>query len=112
MRRLLSMSDSNSELRLIPPGSLLVTGATGFMGGVLVRRLFANGLAPSRLRCVVRDLDRAERSGLPRESLVVGDLSNSDCGEQLRAAVDGATVVIHLAGSLKSCDRRGFDVVN
>jgi dihydroflavonol-4-reductase len=112
VRGLLSMSDSNSELRLIPPGSLLVTGATGFMGGVLVRRLFANGLAPSRLRCVVRDLDRAERGGLPRASLVVGDLSNSDCGPQLRAAADGATVVIHLAGSLKSCDRRGFDVVN
>jgi nucleoside-diphosphate-sugar epimerase len=106
------MSDSNSELRLIPPGSLLVTGATGFLGGVLVRRLLANGLGASRLRCVVRDLDRAERGGLPRESLVEGDLSRPDCGLQLRTAADGAAVVIHLAGSLKSYDRRGFDVVN
>jgi nucleoside-diphosphate-sugar epimerase len=61
---------------------------------------------------VVRDVDRAERGGLPRESLVYGDLSRSDCGSQLRAAADGAAVVIHLAGSLKSYDRRGFDVVN
>jgi nucleoside-diphosphate-sugar epimerase len=111
-RCLFRMSDSNPELRMIPPGLVFVTGATGFLGGVLVRRLLANGWDPGRLRCLVRDVDRAERGGLPRESLVEGDLSQRNCGPQLRTAADGAAVVIHLAGSLKSYDRRGFDVVN
>ena len=106
------MSDFQSASRLLPAGHLLVTGATGFLGGVLVRRLLANGFALDRLRCVVRDVERAARGGLPNECLVVGDLSSPKCYEQLKTAVEGVTGVVHLAGSLQAYDRRGFDDVN
>ena len=91
---------------------MLVTGATGFLGGVLVRRLLATGVAQERIRCVVRDVARAEKSGLPRPCLVAGDLSDPQNGPQLSRAADGAEVVVHLAGSLRAYDRGGFADVN
>ena len=93
-------------------GSILITGATGFLGGGLVRRLLANGHAPERLRCLVRDPARAAAAGLPEASLVSGDLADLDNGPALQAAARGVAVVLHLAGTLKSLDRAGFDRVN
>lgn len=106
------MSDRTSMPKKMPSGPLLITGATGFLGGVLVRRLLASGVSPERLRCVVRDVAKAERLGLPAPSLVAGDLSDASCGPRLRRAAEGVEVVVHLAGSLKAYDRRGFDDVN
>ncbi|MCK5945577.1 MAG: NAD-dependent epimerase/dehydratase family protein [Planctomycetes bacterium] len=79
---------------------------------MLVRRLLANGCEPERLRCLVRDPARAARGGLPEASLVRADLADAACGDAVRAAADGAAVVVHLAGSLKAYDRSGFDEVN
>lgn len=106
------MSDGTSSPQKLLPGPILVTGATGFLGGVLVRRILANGVAPERLRCVVRDVDRAKKGGLPAACLVAADLSDPGCGAQLLQAADGVEVVVHLAGSLKAYDRRGFEDVN
>lgn len=93
-------------------GSILVTGATGFLGGAVVRRLLASGLAPERLRCLVRDPARAAAAGLPAASLLAGDLADQDNGPALEAAARGVTLVLHLAGTLKSLDRAGYDQVN
>ena len=95
-----------------PPGPLFVSGATGFVGGAFVRRLLADGASPDQLRCLVRHVDRATASGLPRASLRRGDFGDPTTGADLRAALDGVGAVVHLAGSLKAYDRSGFERVN
>lgn len=103
---------SSAPSRLPGCGSLLVTGATGFLGGVLIRRLLANGVPASRLRCLVRNPERAWRGGLPSDSLVHADLGAADCGDAIRQAAQDVAIVVHLAGALKAYDRAGFDEVN
>lgn len=69
----------------------LITGATGFVGGHLVRELSAAGW---RVRALVRassDTRALQQAGAER---VVGDL---DAVEALARAADGADTVFHLA---------------
>jgi nucleoside-diphosphate-sugar epimerase len=70
----------------------LVTGATGFMGGALVRRLSAAG---HFVRCLVRDPDAAREkfAGLDL-TFVTGDVTEPGT---LRGAADDVDVVYHLA---------------
>ncbi len=96
--------DSNS--------TLLLTGATGFLGGALARALLASGFAPARLRLLVRDPARAERLGLPGASLRSGDLGDPQGAAALASAVAGADLVVHLAGSLKAFGSQGYEAVN
>ena len=69
--------------------SILVTGATGFIGGTLIRRLLGDGRA-------VRAAIRQTTPGLPAEAELV---AISDIGPETnwRRAVDGADAVVHLA---------------
>jgi len=79
----------------------LVAGATGFIGGMLVRRLLADGAA---VRALVRDRDRA-RARLtddPRLELFVGDVLD-------RATLDGAGAGIDVAYYLVHSMGRGSD---
>jgi uncharacterized protein YbjT (DUF2867 family) len=48
----------------VPAGDLLITGATGFLGGRLVRALLRAGAPPERLRCLVREPARARSLGM------------------------------------------------
>jgi acetylornithine/succinyldiaminopimelate/putrescine aminotransferase/nucleoside-diphosphate-sugar epimerase len=69
----------------------LVTGATGFIGGRLARRLVDEGRP---VRCLVRrssDTSRLERLGV---ELAVGDLTDAP---SLERAADGAGYVFHCA---------------
>ncbi|MDQ6829765.1 MAG: SDR family oxidoreductase [Gemmatimonadota bacterium] len=76
---------------------VLVTGATGYVGGRLVPRLLAAGY---RVRCVVRDPARMEgRSWLPQVELMRGDvLDPSSLVDAVRGAGSAYYLVHSLAG--------------
>ena len=87
-------------------GDVLVTGASGFIGDHLVKRLLDLG---QPVRAFVRDPacgDRLEKCGA---RLVQGDVTDRD---GLRRAVSGTSVVYHLAGITKAFTARQYYEVN
>jgi nucleoside-diphosphate-sugar epimerase len=73
---------------------VLVTGATGFLGAPLVRRLLAEG---ARVRVLVRSAAKAEPLRAQGAELAVGEITD---GDAVRAALEDVAVVYHLAGRL------------
>ncbi len=75
--------------------TLLITGATGFIGSAVLRRLVAAG---HRVRALVRaDSDRQNLEGMAVET-VVGDLRDP---ESLARAVAGCSGLFHLAADYR-----------
>lgn len=75
--------------------SILVTGATGFVGSAVARALVARGERP---RCLVRRAsDRRNLAGLPVD-LVEGDLTDP---ESLQMALKGCTALFHVAADYR-----------
>jgi nucleoside-diphosphate-sugar epimerase len=85
--------------------TVALTGATGFIGRTLVRRLESAGL---RVRALVRSTSDVTRlpAGVER---VVGAL---DDAESLRRLVRGARAIVHCAGAVRGASARDFDPVN
>jgi len=75
----------------------LVAGATGFIGGMLVRRLLADG---ADVRALVRDRERARaRLGEdPRLELFVGDVLDPGTLDGAGAGIDVAYYLVHSMG--------------
>jgi nucleoside-diphosphate-sugar epimerase len=73
----------------------LVTGATGFLGGVVATQLVAAG---HRVTAVVRDLRRAADLGALGVELHQGDVTDK---ESLRLPMTGVDGVFHIAGWYK-----------
>jgi uncharacterized protein YbjT (DUF2867 family) len=69
----------------------LVTGGTGTLGRLVVPRLQDAG-------CEVRVLSRHDREGGADTEFVTGDLAS---GEGVQAAVQGAEIIVHCAGTKK-----------
>jgi nucleoside-diphosphate-sugar epimerase len=74
--------------------TVLVTGATGFLGSALVMELNRRGQS---VRILARDVEKARRQFGDAVTIVPGDITAS---EQVRRAVDGVTIIYHLAGRL------------
>jgi nucleoside-diphosphate-sugar epimerase len=87
----------------------LVTGATGFIGGHLVRRLVREG-QPTRVLCRPGSEDKLPASIARRLEIVRGDLLDR---ESLMRAASGATRIYHCAGHGSHWGSRDtFELVN
>jgi nucleoside-diphosphate-sugar epimerase len=74
----------------VSEGRCLLTGASGFIGGHLAKRLHQSGY---ELRCLVRE--HSDTTRLPQEAeLITGDLARPDT---LRHAAEGCRFVVHCA---------------
>jgi nucleoside-diphosphate-sugar epimerase len=86
--------------------TVAITGATGFIGSALVRRLAVAGW---RNRVLVRPRSsRARLAGVAAE-VVVGDLEDLD---SLRRFVYQADAVVHCAGAVRGASQAYFNQVN
>jgi nucleoside-diphosphate-sugar epimerase len=85
---------------------VLVTGATGFVGGNLVEMLLKRNCS---VTCLVRNSGKArmlDKSGI---RLVQGDLNNP---EALREAVRGVDIIFHIAAAIKAANRQQYIEAN
>lgn len=83
------------------PGTSLVTGANGFLGGAMVDALLASGVP---VRAALRRSDTTWTKAC--EKIVVGDLSKST---DWRAAVEGIDCIFHIAGRAHVLNDRSGD---
>lgn len=88
--------------------SVLVTGASGFIGGHLVRRLTARGC---RVSCLVRAASLVDELQLAGAELVACDIADRS-GLARAIAASNARVVFHLAGRVRALDPGDFMRVN
>ncbi|MGI8557819.1 MAG: NAD(P)H-binding protein [Solirubrobacteraceae bacterium] len=84
---------------------LLLTGATGLIGGAVLRRLTADG---TPVRCLVRDPRRlgAERV---RVQIALGDLADP---QSFRNAMRGIATVVHLAAAIRDQPQGSIEELN
>jgi uncharacterized protein YbjT (DUF2867 family) len=81
---------------------IFVTGATGFVGHVVVRALVAHGFL---VRCLVRPGSEALLKGFESIDRVPGDVLEPD---QLAASVEGCGAVVNLVGIIREHRARGI----
>src|SRR3954454_17861395 len=80
---------------------ILITGGTGTLGRLVVPRLRDAG-------CKVRVLSRRSREAGEGIEFVTGDLAT---GEGIEAAVEGAEIIVHCAGSSKGDEDKTLTLV-
>ena len=83
--------------------TILLTGATGYVGGRLRRRLEASGLP---LRCLVRRPSQLDRRVSPPTEIVEGDLLDPDTLAPALEGVHTAFYLVHSMGSDRDFEER------
>lgn len=86
---------------------ILITGATGYVGGRLLRRLEENG---QRIRCVVRHPENLRQKAAPTTEIVKGDALTPGAFDDATAGVHTAYYLIHSMGTshdFEEEDRKG-----
>lgn len=88
--------------------TILVTGATGLIGGYVTERLLQGG---ATVRAYVRQAAKAQFLELLGAEIIVGDITD---GSTLSRAVKGCQLVFHFAGVIGNVfkPRSYFDAVN
>jgi dihydroflavonol-4-reductase len=86
--------------------TVLVTGASGFLGGHVVEALARHGIRP---RCLVRPGRRLDFIRDWSPEIVLGDITS---GAALDAAVEGADGVVHCAGITRALSLPDYLRVN
>ena len=74
--------------------TILVTGATGFLGSALVAELVRQ---QQPVRILARDVDKARAQFGDAVTVVAGEITDT---QQVQQAVKGATTIYHLVGHL------------
>jgi nucleoside-diphosphate-sugar epimerase len=100
--------DTHIRMEATVKQSVLVTGASGFIGGHLVRRLIERHY---RVFCLVRSSSRIDELRSAGAQLVNGDVT--DRASVVRSLAESqAGMVFHLAGLVKARSRDDFMSVN
>lgn len=86
--------------------TIAITGATGFIGGVLAKRLSA---PEWQIRALIRPTSYLKRPKDIAAEWVTGDLE--DIGS-LRRLVAGTDAIVHCAGAVRGAAQNDFDQVN
>jgi uncharacterized protein YbjT (DUF2867 family) len=76
--------------------SILLTGATGYIGGRLLKRLEAEN---QRVRCIVRRPEFLSSRAGPETEIVRGDLLNAESLKQAMTGMDTAYYLVHSMGT-------------
>jgi len=82
--------------------AVLVTGATGFVGGNLVRKLLGKGYP---VKCLVRSTSNTSALEKLPVQLLVADLGKPS---GLKTAVQQVETVYHVAGAIKAANREAY----
>jgi nucleoside-diphosphate-sugar epimerase len=88
------------------PGTLALTGASGFVGAAIAHHLSAQGW---RLRLLVRPGSQARLPALERAESVPGSLDDPAALERL---LNGAVALVHCAGAVRGITYRDFARTN
>ena len=105
------MTDNQPEAHEGIPGSLFITGATGFVGSGILSAL---GRTPGRepsgpfASMSIRSMIRTPGKTPPGVESVIGDVTDP---ESLRGKMDGVDTVVHLVGIIEEQDGATFDDV-
>jgi nucleoside-diphosphate-sugar epimerase len=86
--------------------TLLITGATGFVGSHVVEAIAGRA---THLRALTRTTSRREKLEQHGIESVLGSLEDA---ESVRRAVEGADVVVHMAAALRAANEADFARVN
>ncbi|MFT5699943.1 MAG: nucleoside-diphosphate-sugar epimerase [Desulforhopalus sp.] len=86
--------------------TIVITGATGFIGGVLAKQLRSSDW---NIRALVRSASYDKRPKDIKVEWVIGDLENVDSLQQL---VAGADAIVHCAGAVRGAVQNDFDRIN